>query len=176
MRTQTVSLYTFNELSETAKEKAREWYRNNCLDYEWYDLTIDEWKEFGAMLGIEIDNIYFSGFCHQGSGACFTGNYSYLKGWKETLRKETGGGLFDKLAEIGQELQRIQKEYFYGISASVTHSDRYSHEYSVSVSVDFEQHNNSYRNNTTEAEKTVTECLRDFMRLIYSSLESEYDI
>ena len=35
-------VYTFDELSDSAKEKAREWYRNNCLDYEWWDLIYNE--------------------------------------------------------------------------------------------------------------------------------------
>lgn len=175
MRAQTVMLYQFNELSESAKEKAREWYRMNCLDYEWWDCTIAEYKEFGALLGIEIDNIYFSGFYSQGDGACFTGAYSYRKGWKKALASETGGDLYRKLESIGLGLQAEQEKYFYGISATVNHTDRYCHEYSVSVSVDPGEHINGYWSDTTDMEENITDCLRDFMREIYSTLESEYD-
>lgn len=37
MRTQTIELYTFSELSDDAKEVAREWYRNGGVDYFWID-------------------------------------------------------------------------------------------------------------------------------------------
>lgn len=43
-------VYTFDELSDSAKEKAREWYRNNCLDYEWFDLIYDDAKSIGLKL------------------------------------------------------------------------------------------------------------------------------
>ena len=29
------TLYTFDELSDAAKEKAREWYRSVALDHDW---------------------------------------------------------------------------------------------------------------------------------------------
>lgn len=175
MRAQTVMLYKFNELSDEAKENAREWYRINGLDYEWWDCTIAEYKELAELLGIEIDNIYFSGFASQGDGACFTGSYSYRKGWRKALQRETGGDLYKKLETIGDCLQAEQKKYFYGITASIQHTDRYCHEYSVSVTVGFESHVNGYWCDTADSEENITDCLRDFMREIYSTLESEYD-
>jgi hypothetical protein len=45
MRNVTTTVYTFDELSDNAKEKAREWWRSNGLDYEWYDSCIDDIKE-----------------------------------------------------------------------------------------------------------------------------------
>lgn len=175
MRTQTIEIYKFSELSDSAKETARQWYRQNGLDYEWYDCTIEEYKELGALLGIEIDNIYFSGFCRQGDGACFTGSYSYRKGWKKSLASETGGDLYRKLETIGLGLQAEQEKYFYGISATVHHTGRYCHENSVTVSVDPGEHVSSYWSDTTDMEENITDCLRDFMREIYSSLESEFE-
>lgn len=32
MRTETVTIYKFDELSDRAKEKARDWYREGALD------------------------------------------------------------------------------------------------------------------------------------------------
>ena len=34
MRAETINIYTFDELNDAAKDKAREWYRQN-LDYPW---------------------------------------------------------------------------------------------------------------------------------------------
>lgn len=52
MRTETIvrTLYQFDELSEQAKEKAREWYREGALDYEWYDCIYDD----AARVGLKI--------------------------------------------------------------------------------------------------------------------------
>ena len=49
--TKTVTAYTFDELNEQAKEKAREWMRNSaCLD-EWWDGTYED----AAQAGIKIE-------------------------------------------------------------------------------------------------------------------------
>ena len=174
MRIQTIAIYEFNELTDEAKENARDWYRANGLDYEWWDCTIQEYKELGELLGIEIDNIYFSGFASQGDGACFTGTYSYRKGWKKALASETGGELYRKLESIGLGLQAEQEKYFYGITAGINRTGRYCHENSVTVSVDPGEHVNGYWSDTSDMEDNIADCLRDFMREIYSTLRSEY--
>jgi len=175
MQTNTVYSYTFNELSDSAKETARADYRHYGLDYEWWDCTIEEYKELGELLGIEIDNIYFSGFARQGDGACFTGAYSYRKGWKKALASETGGELYRKLESIGLGLQAEQEKYFYGITASINHTGHYCQENSVTVSVDPGEHINGYWSDTSSMEDNIADCLRDFMQEIYSTLTSEYD-
>ena len=45
--------FFFSELNDSAKEKAREWYRTNNLDYDWWDY--DDFVRMGAILGIEIN-------------------------------------------------------------------------------------------------------------------------
>jgi hypothetical protein len=175
MRIQTIAIYTFNELSDSAKETARNHYRQYGLDYEWWDCTIEEYKELGELLGIEIDNIYFSGFASQGDGACFTGTYSYRKGWKKALASETGGELYRKLESIGLGLQAEQEKYFYGITAGINRTGRYCHENSVTVSIDPGEHINGYWSDTSDMEDNIADCLRDFMQEIYSNLMSEYD-
>ena len=37
MKTVKVNVYKFSELSEQAKEKARNWWREGGLNYEWWD-------------------------------------------------------------------------------------------------------------------------------------------
>lgn len=69
MRTITTTVYSFDELNESAKQKAIEsnYYIN--VKYEWYDFIIDDFKidetEFN------VDKVYFSGFHSQGDGAMF---------------------------------------------------------------------------------------------------------
>lgn len=52
MRTETIvrTLYQFDELNEKAKDKARDWYRDGALDYEWWDCTYED----AARAGLEV--------------------------------------------------------------------------------------------------------------------------
>jgi hypothetical protein len=59
-------------LSPAAQKQARDWYRENCLDYEWWDSDYDHWKEKLSELGFTDADIKFSGFYSQGDGASFT--------------------------------------------------------------------------------------------------------
>ena len=62
METREYKVYTFDELSALGKEKALEKFREHNLDYEWWDCVYEDAKEVGSLMGIEIGNIYFSGF------------------------------------------------------------------------------------------------------------------
>lgn len=52
MKTVSVELYEFDELSDTAKEKAREWYRDGSVDISEY--VFADAQRVGEILGIEI--------------------------------------------------------------------------------------------------------------------------
>lgn len=47
----TVNLYKFHELDKQAKEKARDWYREGALDYDWWDFIYED----AATIGLKID-------------------------------------------------------------------------------------------------------------------------
>lgn len=55
-------VYNFTELNDEAKEVARNWYRENTLDYDWRDSVYEDARQCAEILGIDIDRIYFSGF------------------------------------------------------------------------------------------------------------------
>src|SRR5690606_23530752 len=171
MRTEQVKVFKFSELSEEAKERARAWYREGGLDYEWWDSIYEMFKTGGLLLGININQIYFSGFCSQGDGACFTGEYAYKKGWRAELKKEFGGELLTIFENIGQQLQDTQKQYFYKLSASVAHNGYYYHELCTDINVKLED--SFYPPDT--AEREIKDILRQFMQHTYSCLEKEYD-
>lgn len=44
------TVYEFDELTDEAKEIAREWYRNGAMDYEWWDSTFED----AANIGLKI--------------------------------------------------------------------------------------------------------------------------
>ncbi len=164
MKTIETTVYTFDELDDTAKEKAREWYRDGSLDYERWDTVYEYAKEAGAALGITVDNIEFSGFYSQGDGACFTGSYAYRKGWRAALRAISQDPV---LEDIGRRLQAAQRLVFYkGTATVVKTGHRYCDETSVRIDCDPD---------TATFTDAVTDALRDFMRWIYKSLEQEYE-
>lgn len=164
------NIYQFSELSDSAKENARDWFRSG---YEFdAECTIDDYKTGAALLGIDIDHIYYSGFSSQGDGACFTGSYSYRKGWKKATKAEFGGGMLKTFLKTGEELQAIQSQYFYRLTADITHTGRYCHENSVTIDVTADD---DLYSDLTTAEEGITEALRGLMQEIYSSLESQYD-
>ncbi len=48
------TVYTIEELSETAREHARAWYRETCLDHEWYDFVYEDFQAICDILGIAL--------------------------------------------------------------------------------------------------------------------------
>ncbi|MFA7254446.1 MAG: hypothetical protein WC107_07930 [Patescibacteria group bacterium] len=110
-------VYKFDELSESAKQKAIEDYRQDGFYYEWWDAVYEDARQIGEILGIEIDNIYFSGFSSQGDGACFEGKYAYAKGSANGIKGHAPQD--EELHRIAKELQILQKKNFYSLSAKV---------------------------------------------------------
>lgn len=50
MRTKTINLYQFEELTAKAKERARSWYREGHLHYEWWDCLYDDASSIGLKI------------------------------------------------------------------------------------------------------------------------------
>jgi hypothetical protein len=170
MNTHTITTYQFSELSEEAKKIAIEKNRNFNVGYnDWQEFTIDSIKEAGELLGIEIQNFYYSGFSSQGDGAMFVGDYAYKKGAAKKIREywptET------ELHNIADSLQSIQKSVFYGLTASTRHQGHYYHENCMIVYVD----HNTGREVTGYEETELTDILRDFCQWAYHLLEKEYE-
>ena len=168
-------VYSFAELEADAKEKAIAWYREGNLDHEWWDFIFEDAKELGKLMGIEIDNIYFSGFSSQGDGACFEGSYEYAKGSVKAVKAYAP--MDKELHQIALDLSKAQRPYFYELSATVKHSGHYSHAYCTEIHVydNSECQHYDYSKSFTDAEESIAEYLRDFMHWIYKRLENEYD-
>lgn len=168
MRTETISVFKFAELTQPAKEKAREWFRAAGAGDDWWGAVYDDAKTIAALMGIEIDQIGFSGFCSQGDGAHFTGTFGYAKGCAKAVAAHAGRDT--ELQRIAREWQALQAANFYQLNGKVSHSGRYQHAYCT----DFEV----YRGDTDASEyadEAVREVLRDLMNWIYARLEREYE-
>src|SRR3990167_3827578 len=120
METIEVKVYQFDELNEEAKEKARAWFREGNQNDSFYaESVIDDAKQIGKLMGIDISKVYYSGFWSQGDGACFEGSYAYKKGSLKAIREYAPQDT--ELHRIATELAMIQRANFYGISGSVKH-------------------------------------------------------
>jgi len=171
MRIKETKVYQFSELSEEAKAKALDKCRHwNVDDSFWYESIIDDVKDIGKILGIDIDNIYFSGFSNQGDGACFEGRYTYAKGAAKAIRAHAPKD--ETLHGIADALQAIQRKRFYSLYADTQQQGRYYH-----MNVDVRSERSVEYNNAADEEATdaITDALTDFAQWIYKSLETEYE-
>jgi hypothetical protein len=166
MRIIETKAFTYNELSETAKQKARDWYTN---DFEFIpDSVIDDAQEIADILGVSDCKVFYSGFWCQGDGACINGDYSYSKGTLKRIKEYTP--LDTVLHGIAKRLQDAQSKVFYGTTCKITHSGGYCH--ANSTDYDF---NNDTIGKTNESSIIIRECFYDFANWIYKRLESEYE-
>jgi hypothetical protein len=165
-----LKLYDFQELSDDAKEKARDWFRSIQSEDSFYaECVMDDAKEIGKCLGIDIENIYFSGFSSQGDGACFEGVYKYRAGWREALNQCRPNN--KELFKIGETLQAIQKRHFYKLRAKCLHRGPYYH--SGCMTVEVEHLDDIYRD-IQGSESDIIDTLREFADWIYKILEDDY--
>jgi hypothetical protein len=186
MRIMETKVYKFEELSDEAKEKAREWWRargNEAFDTEW---VFDDAAQCGEILGIDLCTgtaklmngetrpkvvIYYSGFWSQGDGACFEGNYSYAKGSAKKIRQHAPND--KELHRIADALQEAQRKVFYTATAITKHRGHYYHSGCMDVSVN--ALTDEYCKPPADVEETITQCMRDFADWIYDQLREDYE-
>lgn len=165
-RTRVDTLYEFSELSDSAKETALEKLRDLNTTHEWWEFVEDDAKQCGAILGIEIDQIRFTGFWSQGDGACFEGSYRYAKGAVGAITEHTGG-TDSELISIATRLQELQRPAFYTATASCAHRGHYYHSGCMAVECDAEK--------GTLDHDALTSALRSFADWVYTRLEKEHE-
>lgn len=167
IREQTV--YTIQELTGEARSRALQKLAEWNTSHDWWDYTVDDAKRMGAILGIQIDDVRFSGFSSQGDGASFVGSYRYANGSRKAIRREAPQDT--ELHRIADKLADIERRNFYRLTATVTErrGAHYAHEYTVDVETD------DGRDDDTGDKGTLADTLRDFMRWVYKQLEQEYE-
>lgn len=169
MRVIETKVFTFEELNSEARKKAIESLQHVNVKHDfWHDNAIDDAKQIGALMGIDIDEVHFSGFWSQGDGACFTGTYAYKKGSVKAVKEYAPR--CEEVHSIAERLSSIQKDNFYKLEATIKHSGHYYHEYCTDIDV---RKDDNYPSDAVIIE--VADCLRDYMRWIYRQLEQEYD-
>ena len=180
---------SFDELDESAKDKARDAARYDNVQDEWWYCVYEDAVRMGALLGIHISStphttskgrtytstdISFSGFSSQGDGASFVGSYRFAPDALLKIQQETTD---EELIRIAQELLLLQlgrrMKSLEPFSATIsTSSSNYSHSMTMRVDVHFDDEEEV----TMESiEDSVTQLMRDFADYIYSQLEAEHD-
>jgi hypothetical protein len=179
------TVYRLDELDESAKERARAWYRGGALDPDWYACVFEDFETICGILGVRLKTdavrlmgggtrpkprIYFRGFSSQGDGACFETYYSYEKAAPKTIREHAP--IDTELHRIADALQAIQRRNFYQLQAEAAHRGHYYHELCMAISVS--RDSATWQDMTADAEDLVAEALRDLARWLYRQLEREY--
>lgn len=185
--------FTYDELNAEAQEHALEKARYRDHGYDWWDCIYEDAVRIGALLGISIDTytvktsrgreyqetcIFFSGFCSQGDGACYTGHYSQPK--HDVVKVVTEYAPQDEeLKRIAEGLTVLQvtarMKYGGHVSAIVTTSSGYySHSGTMNFNISHDNDASSrYGNDFADIESDLTQLLRDFADWIYKQLEAE---
>jgi hypothetical protein len=181
-----IPVYQLNELEPPAQDKARGWYRELIETEEWSEFVYDDFETVCKILGVRLrtrpvrlygggtrakPTIYFSGFSSQGDGACYEADYSYAKDAPRRIRAHAPNDA--ELHVLADQLLKFQRRNFYQLSASVAHTGRYYHEYSMRI--DVERASPCDQPMTDDAEEGVAEAIRDLARWLYRQLERAYD-
>lgn len=179
----------FNALTTRQKDeildKRRHWNTENT---DWHECAYDDFKLEMDAIGIDVDDIFFSGFSSQGDGACFEGRVS---NWAKFLES------------IGYTCPALTGLADTAWGFSVRHSGWYYHENCTSFSSDMaspkdyeedslEAFIDMYSPYNTEIQNAAfvailqgydynklhdefEEAFKGHMRALYSTLEVEYD-
>jgi len=183
MRTIEQTVYKFSELTDTAKEKARDWWRTTSdIDL---DHVIDDAATVADLFGLDIrkktvrlmggrtredPQVYWSGFWSQGDGASYVADYAYCKGALDAVKSYAPQDA--ALHAIVRRLQRVQARNFYRLTAGVYKSD---HHYCHEMTMRFDVSRTDYAPVSDDDAEELSDCLRDFARWIYRALETEWE-
>lgn len=190
MRIIETKVYKYEELSDDAKAKARDWYREANADDNYFaehitDDFAETLKAFGfdviegtARNGARRSTIVWSGFSSQGAGAGFSGSWCASEFKPEALLAdrppvwpESSGG---HACPANAELHRIASELRKCANAGLTGAD-------ISVSRDFFMclestcYGDCDEDSPNEHSECFIEAARDLAHGFYSALEAEYD-
>lgn len=169
MRQARIQVFTFDELSEKAKDRARQWYSEG-LETWWSEPVQEDARRILAFLGFSELALYWAGFCSQGDGACFIGRFDKPESCLRAIEAE--GVREEAVLQAAQELDALPSGFF----ARLKHSGHYYHEGSVYVDdgekTDAEGETVS---GSAEDEADFIGAVRVLCKWFYKSLESAYE-
>jgi len=108
MRTETINIYAFDELSETAKQKAIIDNHYINTDYDWWDYIYDEFRAYGFEIeGFDVDRANSVGGGFMVNGEDFANN---VLNPKHDYYRGEGAGLNGLATQYLKAIQGIEDE------------------------------------------------------------------
>lgn len=178
-------VYTLSELDEDARERARDWYREQ-FDDDWCEPVITDFCTVCSIVGVQLKTvrralygggsrdlpcIWFRGFWSQGDGACFEGSWCFQRQAPQRIREYAPQDR--ELHGIADRLLAVSRRNFYQLRARIVHRGPCLHRFAMGISVDRDSPVD--QDATTDAEDVVAEAMRDLAHWLYVQLEREYE-
>jgi hypothetical protein len=178
------TVYKYDELSDKAKAKARDWYRNASAGDTYFAECLTDpggyFETVAKFLGFTISTskhrkgalaIHWTGFWSQGDGACFEGtwlarevNAAKVKEWAP--EDKVIHTLADRFAALAAERPET--------SGSIESRDsRYCHEYTVEPELQPDMDDD--KEPTAEQQAEFKDATRALMKWMYRALETQYE-
>ena len=163
MRTTTIKIYKFNELSDKAKAKVLEEFRTFNVDFEdWTDYIIMEFKAIIEDYGINDVEVLYSGFGSQGDGASFTANVDIKKYIETTGTK----GMENLLKDMANGCEP---------SISIKQKGHYVHEYTMYTDSETGGLDDLALAEFDQLEKDILLFAQSKAKELYRQLQKEYE-
>jgi hypothetical protein len=171
------TVYQFEELSDAAKEKARQWFRESS-DEQDFEPVIEDFSQIADLLGISFQTrpvelmsgktrydpcIWYQVGYVQSDFASFEGSYRYRTGAAKKVREYAPTDT--RLHAIADALQTAQKRHAYGLTAQIS----YHHYYGQQVECDL----SSGREVPDESYQEVKEAFRNLSSWLYDQLRQQ---
>lgn len=193
MRVMETTVYQFEELSDTAKERAREWYREReAEEFGSDEFILESTKTAASIIGIEFaersyrtsrgksytepDISWSLAYC-QGDGASFAGTYRFTRGAADAIREEFPTDT--RLHAIADGLQALQAHYKLSgagpgnLEGKVTQVHAGGGSYYIDAIVTDSETGEEPED--YEITKRFLKLMRDFADWIYEGLKAEYE-
>lgn len=148
MKTATINLYQFSELTGTARDNALMWWRQAMGD-DWHESVTDDFKTILGEMGFSNIETYFSGFWSQGDGASFSADFTYRQDAQKAVQDYAP--IDTRLYDLAGKLPDCEE--------SITLSQsRYCHEMKMQCD-----------------NEALLDVARDLARWYYGALSDEYE-
>lgn len=174
-----VTVFQFDELGESAKERARQWFLEG-FEFD-SECALESIATAAKILGIEIETrtahlmgggtrqepaIHFE-VGSQGEGISFDAGYSYAPGSRKAIRAEFGD---TELHGIADALASAQKPEFYWMAARLVGSHRYH-----STRVHEVERNGRDRDPAERNAEALESALDDFTSWAFAQIKADYE-
>ncbi len=175
--TKEIQLFHYSELSDSAKQTARDWWLS-CRDETDYEGVIDDFREIVERMGIDFKTrpvtlmsgntrydpcIWYNLGYSQSDFAAFEGTWRYVKGMAKAVKEYAPQ---DKaLHRIASEATALFAKGFYRDAFTVKYSDYYG--------TQVEPAEFSWQNGPNDRAKEFKELARDLGRWLYDRLREQ---